>query len=49
MNLSRFCEETAMAHYTLIARIKSSDGKFPFINVQFSKNHRRIPIERATY
>ena len=38
-----------MAHYSLIARIKSSDGKFPFINVQFSKNHRPIPIEGATY
>jgi hypothetical protein len=38
-----------MAHYSLIARIKSSDGKFPFINVQFWKNHRPIPIEGATY
>ena len=23
-------------------------GKFPFFNVQFSKNHRPVPIERAT-
>jgi len=38
-----------MAHYTLIARINTGDGKFPFVNVQFSKNHRPIPIERATY
>jgi hypothetical protein len=37
-----------MAHYTLIARINSGDGKFPFVNVQFSKNHRPIPIEGAT-
>jgi hypothetical protein len=38
-----------MAHYTLIARINAGDGKFPFVSVQFSKNHRPIPIERATY
>jgi site-specific recombinase XerD len=38
-----------MAHYTLIARINAGDGKFPYVNVQFSKNHRPIPIERATY
>jgi len=38
-----------MAHYTLIARINAGDGKFPFVNVQFSKNHRPIPVERATY
>jgi hypothetical protein len=38
-----------MAHYTLIARINTGDGKFPFVNVQFSKNHRPIPIEGATY
>ena len=38
-----------MAHYTLIARINAGDGKFPFVNVQFSKNHRPIPIERATH
>jgi integrase len=38
-----------MVHYTLIARIKTADGKFPFVNVQFSKNHRPIPIEGATY
>jgi len=38
-----------MAHYTLIARISTGDGRFPFVNVQFSKNHRPIPIEGATY
>ena len=38
-----------MAHYTLIARINTGDGKFPFVNVKFSKNHRPIPIEGATY
>lgn len=38
-----------MAHYTLIARINAGDRKFPFVNVQFSKNHRPIPIEGATY
>src|SRR6267154_5470887 len=38
-----------MAHYTLIARINAGDGKFPFISVQFSKNHRPLPIEGATY
>jgi hypothetical protein len=38
-----------MAHYTLIARINAGDGKFPFVSVQFSKNHRPIPIEGATY
>jgi len=38
-----------MAHYTLIARINAGDGKFPFVNVQFSKNHRSFPIEGATY
>jgi hypothetical protein len=38
-----------MAHYTLIARINAGDGKFPFVNVQFSKSHRPIPIEGATY
>src|SRR5690349_23484093 len=38
-----------MTHYTLIARINAGDGKFPFVNVQFSKNHRPIPIEGATY
>jgi hypothetical protein len=34
-----------MAHYTLIARINAGNGKFPFVNVQFSKTHRPIPIE----
>ena len=38
-----------MAHYTLVARINAGDGKFPFVNVQFSKNHRPVPIEGATY
>ena len=38
-----------MAHYTLIARINAGDGKFPFVNVQFSKTHRPISIEGATY
>ena len=38
-----------MVHYTLIARINAGGGKFPFINVQFSKNHRPVPIEGATY
>jgi len=41
--------KTDMAHYTLIARINAGDGKFPFVNVRFSKNHRPIPIEGATY
>ena len=36
-----------MAHFTLIARINAGDGKFPYANVQFSKNHRPIPIEGA--
>jgi hypothetical protein len=38
-----------MAHYTLIARINAGNGKFPFVNVQFSKNHRPVPIAGATY
>jgi integrase len=38
-----------MAHYTLIARINAGNGKFPFVNVQFSKNHRPIAIGGATY
>jgi hypothetical protein len=38
-----------MAHYTLIARINAGDGKFPFVNVQFSRNHPPLPIEGATY
>src|SRR5712691_6971734 len=41
--------KTDMAHYTLIARINTGDGRFPFVNVQFSKNHRPTPIEGATY
>jgi hypothetical protein len=27
-----------MAHYTLIARINAGGGKFPFVNVQFTKH-----------
>jgi hypothetical protein len=38
-----------MAHYTLSVRINARDGTFPFVNVQFSKNHRPIPIKGATY
>ncbi len=38
-----------MPHYTLIARINAGDGKFPFVKVQFTKNHRPIPIDGATY
>lgn len=38
-----------MAHFTLIARINAGNGKFPFVNVQFTKSHRPIPIEGATY
>src|SRR5271166_2130035 len=38
-----------MAHYTLIARINTGNGKFPFVNVQFSRNHRPIAIAGATY
>jgi len=37
-----------MANHTLVARISAGNGKFPFVNVQFSKNHRPIPIEGAT-
>ena len=39
-----------MAHDKLIARINAGNGRFPFVNVQFSKKkHRPIPIEEATY
>jgi hypothetical protein len=38
-----------MAHYTLAARINAGDGIFPFVNMQFPKNHRLNPIEGATY
>ena len=38
-----------MANYTLVARINTGDGKFPFVTVQFTKNHRPIPIAGATY
>jgi hypothetical protein len=49
MNLSRSARKTDMANYTLIARINAGSGKFPFVNVQFSKTHRPIPMEGATY
>jgi hypothetical protein len=49
MNLSRSARKTEMAHHTLIARINAGNGKFPFVNVQFSKNHRPIPIKGAIY
>lgn len=29
--------------------MNADNGELPFVNVQFSKNHRPIPIERATY
>jgi hypothetical protein len=32
-----------MAHYALIARINAGNGRFPFVNVQFTKTHRPIP------
>jgi hypothetical protein len=38
-----------MANYTLVARINAGGGKFPFVNVQFSKNHRPLPVDGATY
>jgi len=38
-----------MAHYTLIARISAGNGRFPFVNVRFTKAHRPIPIAGATY
>ena len=38
-----------LLHYTFIARINAGDGRFPFVNVQFSRNHRPIPIGEATY
>jgi len=38
-----------MAHITLIARINDGSGKFPFVKVEFSKNHRPIAIEGGTY
>src|SRR5216683_1327737 len=49
MKLSRFLRKTDIAHYTLLSSHNAGDGKFPFVNVQFSKNHRPIPIERAIY
>lgn len=30
-------------------RINAGNGNFPVVNVPFSKNHRPIPIEGATY
>jgi hypothetical protein len=38
-----------VAHITLIARINDGSGKFPFVKVEFSKNHRPIAIEGGTY
>jgi len=35
-----------VAHYTLIARINAGNGKFPFVNAQFSKNHRPSEQQR---
>ena len=32
-----------MAHYTLIG-INAGNGRFPFVNVQFTKTHRPIPL-----
>jgi len=49
MNLSRSGRKTHMAHSAFIARINAGDGKFPFVNVQFSKNHRPIPTDGETY
>ena len=49
MNLSRFAGKAPMAHYTLMARVNAGNGKFPFGKVLFSKNHRPIPIDGATY
>jgi hypothetical protein len=49
MNLSRSARKTDMANYTLIARINAGNGKFPLVSVQYSKNHRPISIEGATY
>jgi len=31
-----------MAHYSLIAGINARNGKFPFVNVQFTKGHRLV-------
>jgi len=38
-----------MAHYTLIARINAGNGKFPFVNVQFSKNRLCTRIRRGLH
>jgi hypothetical protein len=38
-----------MAHVSLLARTNDGSGKFPFVKVQFTKNHRPIAIEGATY
>jgi hypothetical protein len=34
-----------MAHYTLIARINTGDGRFPFVNVQFDRPRRDIHVQ----
>src|SRR5215469_1328768 len=49
MNLSGFRRKTDMASYTLIARVNAGNGRFPFLNVPFSKNHRPIAVPGATY
>ena len=38
-----------MASYTLIARVNAGKGRFPFLNVPFSRNHRPIAVPGATY
>src|SRR6516225_300413 len=49
MNLSPFRRKTDMASYTLIARVNAGKGRFPFLNVPFSRNHRPIAVPGATY
>jgi hypothetical protein len=46
------CEENGYGPITLSSHAStqaSGDGKSLFINVQFSKNHRPVPIEGANY
>jgi len=38
-----------MTHVTLLARINAGSGKFPFVTVKFSKNHRPVVVENSTY
>ena len=42
-------EENGYGPLHVIACINAGDGQFPSVNLQFSKNHRPIPIEGATY